>query len=531
MSVINLAERASEVIEITELEPNNGMFIGKRIERDGSVTPYPKNVKYWRQRVAQVPADSAHLFAYLREARTRNICLIRGHPANPARQPTRRQNAFVIDPHSGEDRGDHGFTDEPTRLFPIDIDEARIDWRDDPEGAIRRIVGRLGEPWSSTSFVWFFSSSHGLETETVEVNGEKSKRWTGQIGDGVVRVRLVFITDRALGQSEAVALTKIAKERVDFKLDASIVYRVQPNYIRRPLWDTHPDRDPLGDIETIGRVKGTHEYLAVPQDLTYRARWARAQGHNAVIAEHPDAVSAVTGIGRDGDVRSHLLAAMRHLLKANPQPEHVNRIDHAITIVKTLQAMVAQHADEIRANLEAHKRSWSDVQGYLPDNMADWALWLLERPFAFKRKTVRLTREKRADAGTEPSAQEIFDRVARTVERMAHVKYVRIIDERTGKVTGPPPPVELLIAPTGSRKSTEIRAAAVRYVTEHPESTVVILVPRIELGEELLEALHKEQPQGNFTAAVWRGRHRDDPKAPDAEASGQVPEDVPARRR
>ena len=41
-TIIPLAERAQEVIEITELEPADGTFIGKQINVDGSITRYPK---------------------------------------------------------------------------------------------------------------------------------------------------------------------------------------------------------------------------------------------------------------------------------------------------------------------------------------------------------------------------------------------------------------------------------------------------------------------------------------------------------
>ena len=116
--VIALAERAQEIIEITELEPSDGTFIGKHINRDGSITQYPR-VTWWRQSVARVPATIPHLFAYLREARKRNICLIRGAPANPERQPTRRRKAGMV---GKSDRRDHGFIDEPTRLFLLDVD-------------------------------------------------------------------------------------------------------------------------------------------------------------------------------------------------------------------------------------------------------------------------------------------------------------------------------------------------------------------------------------------------------------------------
>ena len=40
---------------------------------------------------------------------------------------------------------------------------------------------------------------------------------------------------------------------------------------------------------------------------------------------------------------------------------------------------------------------------------------------------------------------------------------------------------------------------------------MVILVPRHELGAEQVAALHREHPNADFTAAIWRGRHREDP--------------------
>ena len=64
-----------------------------------------------------------------------------------------------------KERGDHGFTDEPTRLFFFDIDGVETKWRADPEGAVRRIVDRLGEPFASASFVWFFSASTGWSVD------------------------------------------------------------------------------------------------------------------------------------------------------------------------------------------------------------------------------------------------------------------------------------------------------------------------------------------------------------------------------
>jgi hypothetical protein len=502
--VIHLAERAQEVLEITELEPKNRTFIGKRINSDGSITQYPR-VTWWRQRVVRVPATIAHLFAYLREARKRNVCLIRGAPANPERQPTRRLKA-------GGERGDHGFIDAPTRLFPLDIDGVKINWRADPEHAVRAIIAQLREPWVSASYVWFLSATHGLECDEIERDGKLIKHWTGKLIDGSLRVRLEFLAARDLNEREANALTAIAKVRVP-AIDPSICRTVQPNYITRPLWVENPDRDVLGDIPTIGWIKGTHDYLAVPDNLAHIARWAQAQGHSGDIADHPDAESAVRGIGSDGAVRSHLMAAVQHLLIVNPPPEVVSFADYSIAIVARLLELLERHRAEICNNLAQHRRCWSDVLQYLPDNMIDWARWLLDHPAALKHKTIKLVKQQRTQTDAPMMREAIFARVKRATDHAYSKAVANQILERAVPM--------LLIAPTGSRKSTLMRAAAVRYVTEKPKKTVVILMPRHRLGDEQIELLRQEHPGGNYTAAVWRGRHADNPDSPDPERPGK----------
>jgi hypothetical protein len=232
-------------------------------------------------------------------------------------------------------------------------------------------------------------------------------------------------------------------------------------YITRPLWDGHPGRDALGDIPTIGWVGGGADVttvtvttnatvtttvtatVAVPDDLAHQARWAAAQGHGVVIADHPDAISAVRGIGSDGRVRQHMMAAIMHLLKANPPRDHISSFDHSLALADQLRAMIKQLSETIGAQLAAHGRQWGDLAGYL-DGMSDWARWLMERPGVFHRKTVKLAHENRDDAAAQSGAEEIYDRVARTIRQW-----------NAG--------VTLLIAPTGSRKSTE--SAGARWTT------------------------------------------------------------------
>ena len=505
-NVVALADRAQEVIEITELEPNSDLlFVGKCINPDGSVTPYPR-VKRWRQSVARIPATVPHLFIYLREARKRNICLIRDAPAKLERQPTLRQIAGI------RDRGDHGFYDIPTRLIPFDADGVKINWRrDDPEEAIRGILARLGEPYTSTSCVWALSATHGLETKDYEcpTTGKKAKRWTGNIDFSRVRARITFIGERALNADEAKALTITAQAFVP-ELDASIVDRVHVNYIQRPHWVGHPGRDVLGNIQTIGWIKGTHDTLAVPDDLTHTARWAKAQGHSSVIADHPDAEAAVRGIGSNGHLREHMMSAITHLLRVNPIPDGVNFTKHSMDVASKLQSLIEQHHEVIDSKLRQYSRSWGEVDEYVSDTPR-FACWCLENQKTLSVKTIKLTKEERTENKLE-ERWKIFARVAWAVES-AYCKATNPFDGVA--------PVTLLPAPVGARKSTLMRPAAVQYVTDQPTKTVVILLPRHKLGDEQIALLHKEHPEGDYNAAVWRSRHADDPETPDPQRPGK----------
>jgi hypothetical protein len=456
--VIHLAERAQEILEITELTPRYNTFVGKRINLDGTIEQRPLATE-WRQRVARVPATIIQFHLYLCEARKRNIILISGVPANLERPVTRK---WLATDERSDAHGPHGFLDEPTYVFFMDGDGIEISWRGDPEHAVRAVVARLGEPWVSASYIWFLSATCGLELVADEHN-KKIKCWTGKIVDGKLRLRLAFLTDRALNQN-------------------------------------------------IGWVEGVHDRLIVPDHLPHTARWAKAQGHDSDIAYHPDTESAVhsivRNIGSGDEVYPHLRAAVRHLLVANPIPEDVSFYDHSNAIVSKLQKLI-----ELR-HTEVFGRS-RQLQGkHLPDAVR-WAVWLLERPAALRSKTIKLTKEEWTEKTNETRA-EIFARVERVIAgaRIRAANATRVINpEETPGIQD----AELLVAPPGGRKSTLMRAAVVRFVTEHLGKTVVILVPYHKLGTEQIDWLKEEHPDGNFTAAIWRGRHADNPDDPDPE--------------
>ena len=300
-------------------------------------------------------------------------------------------------------------------------------------------------------------------------------------------MRLAFICDRALDCSEASSLTLLAKAAVsDFVVDGCLSYRVQINYVRRMYWRAHPDQDPLGDVQTIGLIKGAHENLIVPDDLSHKARWARAQGHGGVIASHPNAVSAVRAIGSDGSIRDHLFSALWHLARANPMPtgNAVGVDNHAVMLVGKLEELIKQFETEIATNLAAYRRGMGDVYGYFPKNVTDIAIWCILKINADgddgpspTRKTIKLAQVAPAQLPSRPevAAEEIFARVVATIEQA---------------IKG----VTLLVAPPGSRKSTEIRKAAVKFVGENPGKPVMLLLPRHHLVDEQIAALHAEHP-------------------------------------
>lgn len=271
-------------------------------------------------------------------------------------------------------RGTH-FNDTPTRLIPFDLDGVKIAWMDDPERAIRTILMILGEPWALASCVWFFTTKHGLE---LDGHG----RWTGRIIDGEMRIRLMFITDRALNRDESKALTAIAHARIP-AVDMRMCDAVHVNYIRRPLLLAYPGRDVLGDMQTIGRIEGAHDVLAVPDTLTHTAHWEKAQGLNSIIADHPDAESAVRSICSDGHIYRHMTSAAFHLLRTNPPPDVISNIDHSQNIMARLQSMIEQQREEINDNLSRYFRTWNEFGKKLSDTER-YVLWWLDNPGALR---------------------------------------------------------------------------------------------------------------------------------------------------
>lgn len=490
VNVVYLADRSPVgFVEIMEVEPlPAGKFAGKVIDRDGNISSNPK-ATLWKHQTFRLPATIHHVYLLVRETlRSRNVCWILGAHADPENWPiTRKWKAFI------NNRGSHGVIDKPNRLYTKDIDGAIISWFGSPERAVKAVVEMLGEPFSKASYVWILTSSHGLET----IGGKGQKRWTGKIIDGELRVRLIFILDRALNESERLALNDIAQSRVKFKIDPAPCRIVQPNYLLRPKWEGHPGQDPLGDIPVLGMVKGEQEYLIVPPNLKYKAKIAKAQGTQSSIPSHPSAEAAVRSIGAGGDVRAHMRRAVHFLVDANPIPPSVDVADYSRNIAYKLLSMVEEHKDAICENLARFPgHDWNYVlTEYFPKNMTDYAVWALNVKVS-NRRTIKLSKKDRTAASTV-TLEETRAFVASIVKRF---------------FKGETEPHILLVSHTGSGKSTQFIEQAIQYIKENPKKTVLILVPRLDLSDELVKNLMKlVNPESGITAAVYRGRGAPNP--------------------
>jgi hypothetical protein len=163
--------------------------------------------------------------------------------------------------------------------------------------------------------------------------------------------------------------------------------------------------------------------------------------------------------------------------------------------------MIEENAEAVSASLQAGKRDWASVSAYLPQNMTDWAKWVIEHRPTSRKLIKRLFMPR--DAAPLTDKQSITDRVRRSISEADHG-------------------VTLVIAPTGSWKSTEMRRAAVDYVQANPRKSVVMLVPRHDLGAEQIKAFAREHPDAGLSIAIWRGRHREDPETPDPDHPGKL---------
>jgi hypothetical protein len=362
-----------EPATFTELRPADGRLIAKRVHKDGRIEQAPR-CSAWNHRLIYIH-NCRYLYEYLSNHRDGRVCRISGIAATD-RQPLHAWYAFRT--HHGVDVGDRGFMANDTCLITLDIDgvTTTIDWRRDPEGAVREVVARLPEPWCDASYVWMFSATHGLLM--------KSNKWTGRIGGDVLRLRLYFLAEKKLDHKTTTLWVSTLVEMLP-GIDLKAAFPVRLDYIARPLWIGHAGRDPLGNIQTIGLVHGRHERLTVPDELRELVR-LRVRGGGGSLIGHPDVRTAINCIGMpevggkgDGVLRVHVMDAVRHLVRDNPLPKRTDIEAHAHDIRNDLIKRVRGVWGRVLRNMQTFGRG-SDtalLDAYLDDAWR-MALWFLE---------------------------------------------------------------------------------------------------------------------------------------------------------
>ena len=138
------------------------------------------------------------LEGYFREARNRNICIIRGRSIRHLQKRCGGKHTST--------------TSQAGCCALISTAHRSCGYRSEEQSGASSAVGRPVRP-GRCGLVLHGRTPETVDTGIVTAEGNKIKRWTGAIVDGEVGVRLAFICDRALDCSEASSLTLLAEPR------------------------------------------------------------------------------------------------------------------------------------------------------------------------------------------------------------------------------------------------------------------------------------------------------------------------------
>ena len=197
-------------------------------------------------------------------------CVIRGEPKYPELTAVRRQKINFEDVRRSWSLHDLDGIPLPPGL----------DWRAEPEAAVRYAGGLLPEPFHGATCWWAFSASQGIKPG--------------------LRLRLGFWHDVPLSADELKILLaeKVPEPGVPARswrrlspVDPAVYNVVQPNYIGRPIFEAGME-DPV--LRRSGLLVGTREVVSIALPIlprwsgaAERAPRAKAPSHSAsgVVAE------------------------------------------------------------------------------------------------------------------------------------------------------------------------------------------------------------------------------------------------------
>ena len=430
--------------------------------------------------------DVGDLYRIVTDLLNDNAVLVRGAPCEGAPAIIRRNKTTL--------------RDESRSLLVIDVDKITIrtlpPWWEVQDFA-EELAARLPSPFSETSFVMGFTASNGLEMD--------GKRWTGNITAENARVRLFFVTERAISSGEAKALMAFA-QTPGIGLDDCTCEPTQLVFLARPV--CLPDGvDPLARHIAAGVPmtflrRGEIDELPVPEGLKEEVRWARAEGRSAAVASHPSAIAAVRAVGRPRfqngrpEIRAHLTSAIYHLVRGSPEaaPEDINA---------RLIEMVEAEQPTIETNLAHGGRTWSEVVNYLfSGNMLAYAEWLVERRRAdscrgadgggFQKQVQRIPFAPSPEPGLITVSLDEAEKIARATTRdfLVSASTYWCASPGLGGIVAPSPPRRMLAVEPGVGK-TRAALEAIRLLQprfqqlQHPQ--ILYSVPNHRLSGELLE--------------------------------------------
>ncbi|MGU3360343.1 hypothetical protein ACLBWX_08425 [Methylobacterium sp. M6A4_1b] len=243
---------------LTELQNLDGKRMVKRIMRaaaTGEVVTGDYERGAMNFRPVCHPVASIRDFARVLDqvALSPGSCVIRGEPKHPELTAIRRQKI--------------NFEDVRRHWSLHDLDgiplPPGLDWRAEPEAAVRYAVGLMPEPFHGATCWWAFSAGQGIKPG--------------------LRLRLGFWHDVPLSADElkiylaekiqAPGVPKRSWRRVS-PVDPAVYNVVQVNYIGRPIFeDAMVDPVP----RRSGLLVGTREVVSVP--LPILPRWSGTAGH------------------------------------------------------------------------------------------------------------------------------------------------------------------------------------------------------------------------------------------------------------
>ncbi|MGU3358888.1 hypothetical protein ACLBWX_01000 [Methylobacterium sp. M6A4_1b] len=242
---------------LTELRSAQGLRMVKRITRDPStgklaIEDYDAGAYSFHQATHQVA--SIRTMATVLDTIMLNptACVIRGEPKYPELQVVLRRKTH--------------FDDVPRRWVLLDMENIPLppglDWRTEPEAAIRHAISLLPRHFHGVTCWWTFTGSQGVKK--------------GPDGADDLRVRLAFWFDRPVSNQELKTwLTEktpeVGKPRSSWRkihpVDPSAFRVVQPNYIGRPVCDEGVT-DPV-PIRS-GLLVGSREVVSIPMPIVPR---------------------------------------------------------------------------------------------------------------------------------------------------------------------------------------------------------------------------------------------------------------------